>query len=172
MLKWRENMSTEETNKKIAEALDLEVEKEDNTPIRIDLPEVQEIDTYRPDSIKSQAEADIDVDYEESRKVFKKLIDNGMEAIDGILDLAAESEQPRAYEVAATLIKTVSDANEKIHDLHKKMKELKRELNEKDKTNISVQNGIFVGTAVEFQNMLKQNTDGLIDTRGGDNNGD
>lgn len=165
-------MSTEETNKKIAEALDLEVEKEDNTPIRIDLPEVQEIDTYRPDSIKSQAEADIDVDYEESRKVFKKLIDNGMEAIDGILDLAAESEQPRAYEVAATLIKTVSDANEKIHDLHKKMKELKRELNEKDKTNISVQNGIFVGTAVEFQNMLKQNTDGLIDTRGGNNNGD
>ena len=54
---------------------------------------------------------DIDDDYKYQRENFYRLVEQGSAAIDGILELARESEHPRAYEVAGQLIKTVTDTN-------------------------------------------------------------
>ena len=66
-------------------------------------------------------EEDIDNDYKYQRENFYNLIERGQDAIDGILDLARESEHPRTYEVAGNLIKQVAEVTEKLGDLQAKM---------------------------------------------------
>ena len=91
-------------------------------------------------------------DYKYSREVFYGLVERGQDAIEGILDIARESEHPRVYEVAGQLIKTVSETTEKLIDLQQKMKEL-----DKDDTMPSkVSNNLFVGSSTELQRLLKQ----------------
>ena len=63
-------------------------------------------------------------DYEYTRGNLYSIIEKGQEAIDGILELAQESEMPRAYEVAGQLIKNVADATDKLLDLQKKLKDV------------------------------------------------
>ena len=70
-------------------------------------------------------EQDIDNDYKYQRENFYNLIERGQDAIDGILDLARESENARTYEVAGNLIKQVAEVTEKLGDLQTKMKKLK-----------------------------------------------
>ena len=67
---------------------------------------------------------DITRDYEYTRGNLYSIIEKGQEAIDGILEIAQESEMPRAYEVAGQLIKSVSDATDKLIDLQKKLKDV------------------------------------------------
>ena len=62
---------------------------------------------------------DVSKDYDYTRGNLYSIIEKGQEAIDGILELAQETEQPRAYEVAGQLIKSVSDATDKLMDLQK-----------------------------------------------------
>ena len=64
---------------------------------------------------------DIDKDYAYQRQNFYSLVERGQDAIDGILDLARESEHPRTYEVAGQLIKTVAEVTEKLGDLQEKI---------------------------------------------------
>ena len=66
--------------------------------------------------ITSQVD-DIKKDYDYTRGNLYSIIEKGQEAINGILELAQESDQPRAYEVAGQLIKSVSDATDKLMDL-------------------------------------------------------
>ena len=61
--------------------------------------------------------ADIEKDYKYTRGQLYSIIEKGQEAINGILELAEESEMPRAYEVAGQLIKNVADATDKLMDL-------------------------------------------------------
>ena len=90
-------------------------------------------------------------DFNITRKNLKELIDRGSEAIDGILKIASEGDQPRAYEVAATLIKTVSEVNTDLMDLHKKMADMdKTEVNVNNTTN----NDIYVGSTLELQDLI------------------
>ena len=70
---------------------------------------------------------DIQKDYEYTRGNLYSIIEKGQEAINGILELAQESEMPRAYEVAGQLIKSVSDATDKLMDLQKKLKDVNEE---------------------------------------------
>ena len=70
---------------------------------------------------------DIARDYEYTRGNLYSIIEKGQEAIDGILELAQDSEMPRAYEVAGQLIKSVSDATDKLMDLQKKLKDVEEE---------------------------------------------
>ena len=72
---------------------------------------------------------DIENDYKYQRENFYTLIDRGQDAIEGILDIAKESEHPRAYEVAGNLIKNVADTTEKLMILQEKMKKIKEESN-------------------------------------------
>ena len=92
-------------------------------------------------------------DYKYSREIFYGLVERGQDAIEGILDIAKESEHPRVYEVAGQLIKTVSETTEKLIDLQAKMKQLDKDDTQPDK----VQNNLFVGSSAELQKLLKQN---------------
>ena len=67
---------------------------------------------------------DVKKDYDYTRGNLYSIIEKGQEAINGILELAQESEMPRAYEVAGQLIKNVADATDKLMDLQKKLKDV------------------------------------------------
>ena len=97
-------------------------------------------------------ENDIDDDYKYQRDNFYNLVEKGSAAIDGILELAKESEHPRTYEVAGQLIKNVAEVTEKLGDLQEKMRRLKEVPNNAPK---NVTNALFVGSTKELQKMLK-----------------
>jgi len=96
---------------------------------------------------------DIERDYEYTRGNLYSIIEKGQEAIDGILELAQDSEMPRAYEVAGQLIKSVSDATDKLMDLQKKLKDVEEEKQQKGPS--TVNNALFVGSTAELQKLLK-----------------
>jgi len=95
---------------------------------------------------------DVDNDYAYQRQNFYKLVERGNDAIEGILELAKESEHPRTYEVAGNLIKQVAEVTEKLGDLQEKMKKLKEVPNNAPK---NVTNALFVGSTAELQRMIK-----------------
>tara|TARA_B100000427_G_scaffold238946_1_gene201838 strand:- start:15 stop:455 length:441 start_codon:yes stop_codon:yes gene_type:complete len=99
---------------------------------------------------------DIEKDYDYTRGNLYSIIEKGQEAINGILELAQDSEMPRAYEVAGQLIKSVSDATDKLMDLQKKVKDVNKE--EEVKSPTTVNNALFVGSTAELQKLLKKNT--------------
>jgi len=131
--------------------------KIDNTMMKVDkelgivekiVPQTVEVENYSP----VISEDDLEDDYEYQRRQFYNLVEKGSSAIDGILELAKESEHPRTYEVAGQLIKSVAEVTEKLGDLQKKMKELKEVPSNAPK---NVTNALFVGSTTELQKMLK-----------------
>lgn len=100
-----------------------------------------------------------DKDYEYTRGNLYSLIEKGQEAIDNIMDLAQQSDSPRAYEVAGQLIKSVGDVTDKLIDLQHKMKKLKEE---DIKGPSTVNNSVFIGSTADLQKLLKQ---GLMDSK-------
>mgnify|MGYP001254268625 FL=1 len=99
---------------------------------------------------------DIKKDYDYTRGNLYSIIEKGQEAINGILELAQESDQPRAYEVAGQLIKSVSDATDKLMDLQKKLKDVEEDKQVRGPS--TVNNALFVGSTADLAKMLK---DGL-----------
>ena len=97
--------------------------------------------------------SDIKKDYEYARGNLYSLIEKGQQAVNGILELAQESEMPRAYEVAGQLIKNVSDATDKLMDLQKKLKDVEEQKISKGPTNVT--NALFVGSTAELAKLLK-----------------
>lgn len=110
----------------------------------------------RPVIPRPKESEDIDSDYKYQRENFYNLIERGQDAVEGILELAQESEHPRAYEVAGNLIRQVADVTEKLVDLQTKMKKLK-EVPNKGPNNVT--NALFVGSTAELQKMLKKKND-------------
>lgn len=100
---------------------------------------------------------DVKKDYDYTRGNLYSLIEKGQEAINGILELAQESEMPRAYEVAGQLIKNVADATDKLMDLQKKLKDIEEEKVGKGPT--TVNNALFVGSTADLAKFLKQQTE-------------
>ena len=139
----QEIQSQDKTNKfdGIEDALDVE---SDIIPVK--KPKVEIESTA---STKEQLKKD----YEYTRGHLYSLVEKGQEAVDGILELAQESDQPRAFEVAGQLIKTVGETAEKLIDLQSKMKKL-----EQDDVKIRDQhNHLYVGSTSELQKFLKKN---------------
>ena len=97
--------------------------------------------------------SDIEKDYDYTRGNLYSIIEKGQEAINGILELAQDSEMPRAYEVAGQLIKSVSDATDKLMDLQKKLKDVEEEKVSKGPS--TVNNSLFVGSTADLAKMLK-----------------
>lgn len=95
---------------------------------------------------------DKDADYELARNNFHLLIEKGNTAIEGILQLAREAENPRSYEVAGQLIKTVSDVTQDLMKLQKNMKDLNKV---EDNAPKNVTNALFVGSTAELQKLIK-----------------
>lgn len=96
-------------------------------------------------------------DYEYTRGQLYALIERGQEAVDGILELAQESDQPRAYEVAGQLIKHVGDVADKLVDLQKKVAEI--EAPKKGKEVNTTNNTMFVGSTADLAKFLKAQQD-------------
>ena len=114
------------------------------------------VESEKPAPIKRPEEStDIKKDYEYTRANLYSLIEKGQEALNGVLELAQESEMPRAYEVAGQLIKSVSDATEKLIDLQKKLKDIQSEDNKKGPTSVT-NNALFIGSTAELSKLLKQ----------------
>jgi hypothetical protein len=108
-----------------------------------------------PDTSK----VDMDADYEYARNNFHLLIEKGNTAIEGILSLAREAENPRSYEVAGQLIKTVSDVTQDLMRLQKNMKELKKV--DKEDAPKNVTNALFIGSTAELQKLMKGDADDI-----------
>ncbi len=103
---------------------------------------------------------DIKKDYIYTRGNLYSLIEKGQEAINGILELAQESEMPRAYEVAGQLIKSVADATDKLMELQKKLKDIEED---KPKGPTTVNNALFVGSTAELAKFLKQQSQETVE---------
>ena len=123
------------------------------TPTEVEVDEsdvVVGVDREKPDRLTKD---DITKDYEYTRGNLYSIIEKGQEAINGILELAQDSEMPRAYEVAGQLIKSVSDATDKLMDLQKKLKDVEEETTQKGPN--TVNNALFVGSTAELAKLLK-----------------
>ena len=123
------------------------------TPTEVEVDEtdvVVGVDREKPDRLTKD---DIEKDYEYTRGNLYSIIEKGQEAINGILELAQDSEMPRAYEVAGQLIKSVSDATDKLIDLQKKLKDVNEE-EKKGPTNVT--NALFVGSTADLAKLIKQ----------------
>ena len=126
----------------IDDALDTTSETVDVTPVK---------KKEKPDRL---TKSDVDKDYEYTRGQLYSIIEKGQETLDGVLELAQETNSPRAYEVAGQLIKNVSDATDKLLKLQKELKDLNAE-DKKSTTNIT-NNALIVGTTAELQKLIKQ----------------
>jgi len=93
-------------------------------------------------------------DYTEVRENLKRVIIQSEEATQGILEVAQESQNPRAYEVVAQLISATLEANNKLMHLHKQMKDIKKQ-DEIKQTTIT-NNSIFVGNTADLQRMIRE----------------
>ena len=123
------------------------------TPTEVEVDEtdvVVGVDREKPDRLSKD---DITKDYEYTRGNLYSIIEKGQEAINGILELAQDSEMPRAYEVAGQLIKSVSDATDKLMDLQKKVKDVNEDSPSKGPS--TVNNALFVGSTAELAKLLK-----------------
>ena len=109
----------------------------------------------KKESEKKPKKDDRTKDYEYARGNFYSIVEKGQEALNGALELAQETESARAYEVAGQLIKSVSDAADKLIDLQKKMKDLEAENVTNNTTNVT-NNAVFLGTTAELSKLLKQ----------------
>ena len=127
------------------EAFDVSTEIVSSEPEQVK-PVQKEVDAIKSDTRK---------DYEYTRGNLYSLIEKGQEAVNGILELAQETEQARAYEVAGQLIKNVADATDKLLDLQKKLKDVEEESQSKGPTNVT--NALFVGSTADLAKLLKQN---------------
>ena len=129
----------------INNSLDIEIVDEDES-----LPskkETKALEKNKDDSTR---------DYEYTRGNLYSLIEKGQEALDSIMEVAQEGQQPRAFEVVSQLIKNVADTTDKLVDLQQKMKVLKEEDSRGPST---VNNALFVGSTAELQKLLKKQSD-------------
>jgi hypothetical protein len=129
-----------EVDKNLAEILNTDyipVVREDNKPITIHQDE------------------SVDPDAHYSRANYYNLIEKGNEALDGILEVAKESQHPRAYEVAANMIKNLSDVTEKLMILQKQQQDLKPKEQQTTQQNIAIDKAVFVGSTADLLKKLK-----------------
>ena len=125
----------------INDSLDIEVVDEEESPIT--KKESKTVEKDKKDAVR---------DYEYTRGNLYSLIEKGQEALDSIMEVAQEGQQPRAFEVVSQLIKNVADTTDKLVDLQQKMKVLKEE---DPKGPSTVNNALFVGSTAELQKLLK-----------------
>ena len=125
----------------INDSLDIEIVDEEESPTA--KKESKTVEKDKKDSTR---------DYEYTRGNLYSLIEKGQEALDSIMEVAQEGQQPRAFEVVSQLIKNVADTTDKLVDLQQKMKNLEAE---DPKGPSTVNNALFVGSTAELQKLLK-----------------
>ena len=91
-----------------------------------------------------------------SRATYYELIDKGRESLDLMIEVARESEHPRAFEVLSNMIKNISDVNDKLMELNKKTKDITQE---KEEPKAITNNNVFIGSTTDLQRLLQQSED-------------
>lgn len=102
---------------------------------------------------EEKLEKDLKNDYETVRGNLRELVDAGKNALDGVLAVAMEGDQPRAYEVVAQLIKTLSETNRDLLHMHDQIKSI-RKTETSTTTNTTTNNAIYVGSTRELQDII------------------
>tara|TARA_B100000683_G_scaffold48023_2_gene45100 strand:- start:4708 stop:5064 length:357 start_codon:yes stop_codon:yes gene_type:complete len=101
------------------------------------------------------SKSDIKDDYDFARSQYYNLAEKGNEAIDLMMELARESEHPRAFEVLSTAIKQNAEVADKLMRLHKERKDVEADP-QAALPNSMTQNNLYVGSATDLQKMLIQ----------------
>ena len=97
----------------------------------------------------------IEYDYDKSRSNLHNLLVQGQEALAYALEVAKQSEHPRAFEVVGNLMKNLSDINHQLLDLHKKKQAIDNPKgSESAETKNVTNNAIFVGSTSELSKMI------------------
>jgi hypothetical protein len=139
-------MSEKTAEEKLSEALDIELVQKENKEIEKAEDLVTKVKIKRKDHIRQ--------DFDSARKNMKELISSGFEALDGIMKVAEAGDSPRAYEVASILMKTISEMNTDLMEMHKTTAEALG-TNKIVKSN-TTNNSIFVGSTRDLQNLINQ----------------
>lgn len=111
---------------------------------------------------KDTPEDKVDYDYDYSRATYYELIEKGKESLDLMIEVARESEHPRAFEVLSGLIKNLSDTNDKLMDLNKKQKEIKTPSKQEAKQ--ITNNNVFLGSTTDLQRLLHKHDEKVIES--------
>ena len=121
-----------------------------------DLPaeeKTKEVEVIKPSKpVSTEQSKDIDTDYQYARENLYNVIERGSDALNNLVEIANQSESPRAYEIVGQLIKTLSDSNKDLLELQNKVKKLK---DDEPKGPNSVTNALFVGNTAELQKLIK-----------------
>jgi hypothetical protein len=138
-------MSDKKTaEEKLSEILDIEISKKEE-PIILSESIVKEVKIKRKDQVRQ--------DFDSARKNMKELISKGFESLDGIMRVAEAGDSPRAYEVASILIKTISEVNTDLMNMHKTTADA---LGANKVVKNTTNNSIFVGSTRDLQNIINQ----------------
>ena len=91
--------------------------------------------------------------YEQTKSNLQDLIDQGKDAMEEILQVAKNSQHPRAFEVYGTLLKNVVDANKELLSVQKQMRDMDKKNSPSGSTTID--KAIFVGSTSELNKLIK-----------------
>jgi len=114
-------------------------------------PLVKDVEVLKPDTKNDEIESD----YKYARENLYNAIERGSDALEELVELAKQSQSPRAFEIVGQMIKTLIDANKDLLEVQKKVKDLKKEETAKGPNNVT--NALFVGNTAELQKLLKDN---------------
>ena len=148
-----QTLKYKETMKSVSNALDM-------TPLPIAIKEEEEV------AMEEMPDETVQDDFDYARDNMRQLISKGQNALDGILTIASGSEHPRAYEVAAALMKTMAETNKDLLELQKTKKVLQKEDPKAPQLEgpQNVTNNLFVGSTAELQKMLKDKQNEYIES--------
>ena len=110
---------------------------------------------------KKTPEEKVEYDYDYSRATYYELIEKGKESLDLMIEVARESEHPRAFEVLSGMVKNISDVNDRLMDLNKKQKEIKAP--DKHEAKQITNNNVFLGSTTDLQRLLYDKVEKVID---------
>ena len=110
---------------------------------------------------KKTPEEKVEYDYDYSRATYYELIEKGKESLDLMIEVARESEHPRAFEVLSGMVKNISDVNDRLMDLNKKQKEMKAP--DKHEAKQITNNNVFLGSTTDLQRLLQDKVEKVID---------
>lgn len=111
-----------------------------------------------PVVIEKKATTQVEADFDYARENMMEVINKGQEALFDLIDVARQSQHPRAYEVLATMMNTMVGASKDLLDLQAKKKKILED--DPSASPQQVTNNLFVGSTAELQKYLKQNKDG------------
>ena len=130
-------------NKNLSEIFDVE-------PINL-----EEKETTSNEVVVTETNSVVESDTDFARTNIKSLIEKGNGAIDDLLQVAKHSEHPRAYEVAATLIKNLSDLNKDLLEIQKRKQDLQGIKPSNDNNDVNIDKAVFVGSTAELMKLIK-----------------